>query len=153
MDEHLSVSALIAMTRECLLQTQHTPLSLKKYETVWRELEHFVSDDSAPTMTRHLGATFLARRFGLILGQPCGVTKTAYELSRFCSIVRPIIPCRCAAEPCARHFVVRGRRLWRRSLRTKIGRAGRPAPWKLTYYIFRGSQSFLTQRVLQTRPC
>lgn len=68
MEEHLSVSALIAMTRERLLQTQHTPLSLKKYETVWRELEHFVCDDSAPTLTRQLGATFLVRRFGLILG-------------------------------------------------------------------------------------
>jgi len=68
MEEDLSVSALIAVTRERLLQTQHTPLSLQKYETVWGELEQFVCDEQVSTLTRELGTTFLARRYGLVLG-------------------------------------------------------------------------------------
>jgi hypothetical protein len=68
MKENLSVSAFIVETRERLLQTQHTPLSLQKYETVWSELEQFVRDEHVPALTRELGATFLARRYGLVLG-------------------------------------------------------------------------------------
>lgn len=68
MEENLSVTALIAATRERLLQTQHTPLSLQKYETVWRELEQFARAEQFPAFSRELGATFLARRYGLVLG-------------------------------------------------------------------------------------
>jgi integrase/recombinase XerD len=67
-DESLSVSALVTETRERLLRTQHTPLSLQKYETVWRELQQFSHDKQVSVFTRELGATFLAHRYGLVLG-------------------------------------------------------------------------------------
>jgi len=68
MEENLSVGGLIGETRERLLRTQHTPLSLQKYEIVWGELEQFAHAERASAFTRELGATFLARRYGLVLG-------------------------------------------------------------------------------------
>jgi integrase/recombinase XerD len=68
MEEPLSVSALIAEIRKRLLQTQHTPLSLQKFETVWRELEQFARAEQVSAFSRDVGATFLARRYGLVLG-------------------------------------------------------------------------------------
>jgi len=64
MEENLSVGGLIGETRERLLRTQHTPLSLQKYEIVWGELEQFAHAERASAFTRELGATFLARRYG-----------------------------------------------------------------------------------------
>lgn len=67
-EDPISVSALIAATRERLLQTQHTPLSLQAFEVVWRELEQFAVAEHAIAFTRALGASFLSRRYGLTLG-------------------------------------------------------------------------------------
>lgn len=68
MEENLSVQGIIAETREYLLRTQHTLLSLQKYEVIWGDLEQFARAERDAVFTRELGADFLSRRYGLVLG-------------------------------------------------------------------------------------
>jgi len=68
MEENLSVSALVTAARQALLQTQYSALSLQSFERVWQELMRFVDTPGETIFTRPLGATFLERRYGLVLG-------------------------------------------------------------------------------------
>lgn len=74
MEEPENVAALIQETRARLLQTQHTPSSLQRFERVWQEFERFADGAGAAGSLREVGARFLADRYGLELGADPGPT-------------------------------------------------------------------------------
>ena len=66
MESTLTANELIDATREALLRSRYTELSLKSIERTWSNLKEYLLQQGLDYFTRDVGVAFLAHRYGLV---------------------------------------------------------------------------------------
>ena len=69
MESTLTANELIDATREALLRSRYTELSLKSIERTWSNLKEYLLQQSLDYFTRDVGMAFLAHRYGFVVTQ------------------------------------------------------------------------------------
>ena len=79
MESTLTANELIDVTREALLGSRYTELSLKGIERTWSNLKEYLLEQGLNYFTRDIGAAFLAYRYGFSVTQTHPVLSPANQ--------------------------------------------------------------------------
>ena len=77
MESTLTANELIDATREALLKSRYTELSLKSIERTWSNLKEYLLQHGLVYFTRNVGMSFLAHRYGFVVTQAHPVLSSA----------------------------------------------------------------------------
>ncbi len=77
MESTLTANELIDVTREALLKSRYTELSLKSIERTWSNLKEYLLQHGLVYFTRNVGMSFLAHRYGFVVTQAHPVLSSA----------------------------------------------------------------------------
>ena len=77
MESTLTANELIDATREALLRSRYTELSLKSIERTWSNLKEYLLQQSLDYFTRDVGMAFLAHQYGFVVTQAYPVLSPA----------------------------------------------------------------------------
>ena len=77
MESTLTANELIDATREALLRSRYTELSLKSIERTWSNLKEYLLQQSLDYFTRDVGLAFLAHQYGFVVTQAYPVLSPA----------------------------------------------------------------------------